>query len=507
MSPFVKLLTCSCLFTLLILPAFAQVPETIGYQGILTGSDGNPIRDGDYEITFILYDAAEDGNALWKESQSVQVVNGIFSTLLGTVESLSNIPFDQPYWLGIALESDPEMRPRIALAAAPYALNTRVRSSNGEGLTLPFEATVDATLAFAISNTGVALRGITTGSGPAVFGVARQTGIGLYGSAMGSGTAVLGVNEGTGEAGSFVISADGNDSNALRANTSGTGNAGSFTHFGAEGSAGVFTGTNSNSSSPTVYVTSSTEVLAIPALQVEPTGRGTGGSFEINNPNNPAPALVGTHQGNGIAVQGSTIGSGFNAVGVWALASNGSDALPLRVTQNGSGEDIAIFQFAGTNVARIDQTGKGFFNGGTQTGGADVAELFSVEGHPSQYQPGDVLSISTATDRAVTRSSTPYSTLIAGVYATKPGLVLTERTLGESTDDLVPMGVVGVIPTRVSGENGPIRRGDLLVSSTIPGHAMKGTDKTRMLGAILGKALEDFNEAGTGTIKVLVNVK
>jgi len=36
---------------------------------------------------------------------------------------------------------------------------------------------------------------------------------------------------------------------------------------------------------------------------------------------------------------------------------------------------------------------------------------------------------------------------------------------------------------------------------------MKGTDRKRMLGAIIGKALEDFTGSGTGSIKVLVNVK
>ena len=466
------------------------------------------MANGRYEITFILYDAAENGDALWKELQTVEVINGVFSTLLGTVESLSPVPFDAPYWLGITLDGGQEMKPRIALAASPYALNTRGGSSTGEVFTLPYNGTVDNVYGIFVTNTtGVAVLGNTEGTGPAIRGNATEDGIGLLGEAQGAGTGVLGVNVGTGEAGSFTILAENNSSNALRATTSGTGNVGSFVHSGASGSAGSFISSVTTNASPTVSITSATDVLAVPALKVEPTGRGTGGSFEINNTANGAPALAGTHRGNGVAIQGSTNGSGFNAVGVWAQASGGSDGLPLRVTQNGSGSDVALFQFAGTNVARIDNTGRGYFNGGTQSSGADVAELFAVEGMPTQYKPGDVLSISTNADRTVTRSSTPYSTLIAGVYATKPGLVLTERALGEATDDLVPMGIVGVIPTHVSTENGPIRRGDLLVSSSTPGHAMKGTDTSRMLGAILGKALENFEGTGTGVIKVLVNVK
>jgi hypothetical protein len=36
---------------------------------------------------------------------------------------------------------------------------------------------------------------------------------------------------------------------------------------------------------------------------------------------------------------------------------------------------------------------------------------------------------------------------------------------------------------------------------------LKGTNKNRMLGAVIGKTLENFDEEGTGIIKVLVNVK
>ena len=70
----------------------------------------------------------------------------------------------------------------------------------------------------------------------------------------------------------------------------------------------------------------------------------------------------------------------------------------------------------------------------------------------------------------------------------------------------IPMAVVGIVPTKVSTENGPIERGDLLVASSTPGYAMKGTDRSRMLGAVIGKALEPLDE-GKGVIEVLVTVR
>jgi hypothetical protein len=70
----------------------------------------------------------------------------------------------------------------------------------------------------------------------------------------------------------------------------------------------------------------------------------------------------------------------------------------------------------------------------------------------------------------------------------------------------VPLAVVGIVPCKVSAGNGPIRIGDLLVTAATPGHAMKGTDRNRMLGAIVGKALEPLRD-GTGVIQVLVTLQ
>jgi hypothetical protein len=103
-------------------------------------------------------------------------------------------------------------------------------------------------------------------------------------------------------------------------------------------------------------------------------------------------------------------------------------------------------------------------------------------------------------------SSDAYSTRVVGVYATKPGVLLSERDVDADHSDMVPMGVVGVIPTKVSGENGPIRRGDLLVTSSRAGHAMRAGDNPPV-GSVIGKALENFDGESTGMIKVLVNVK
>jgi hypothetical protein len=107
----------------------------------------------------------------------------------------------------------------------------------------------------------------------------------------------------------------------------------------------------------------------------------------------------------------------------------------------------------------------------------------------------------------VEKSQSPYSTLAAGVYATKPGVLLSE--FGEDGDlsSQVPLAIVGVVPTKVTDENGPIRRGDLLVTSSTKGHAMKADPSKLGFGMVIGKALENFEYRGEGMIEVLVNVK
>lgn len=157
--------------------------------------------------------------------------------------------------------------------------------------------------------------------------------------------------------------------------------------------------------------------------------------------------------------------------------------------------------------ARIDSSGKGFFDGGTQTGGADFAESVSITGVKNNYEPGDVLVIDTNSDRQFTVTKTPYSTLVAGIYSTKPGVTATPHTSEDPRLAAeIPVAIVGIVPCKVTNENGPIARGDLLVTSSMPGYAMRGSDRTLLPGAVVGKALQPFS--GTeGKIEVLVTLR
>ncbi len=101
--------------------AYSQSPKTMSFQGVLTDNNGESISDGSYSLNFTLYDDASGGTLLWEEDITTEVSDGIFSVILGRSESL-DLPFDQPYWLGIAVDGGVELSPRTVLTAAPYSL-------------------------------------------------------------------------------------------------------------------------------------------------------------------------------------------------------------------------------------------------------------------------------------------------------------------------------------------------------------------------------------------------
>jgi hypothetical protein len=111
----------------IILPiaAAAQIPRTISYQGVLADAAGNPKPDGDYAFIFRLYETSNGGNAIWSETKTLSVKRGLFSSALGDQTAFgANVKFDKPYWLGVQVGNEPELRDRIALGASAYSLNS-----------------------------------------------------------------------------------------------------------------------------------------------------------------------------------------------------------------------------------------------------------------------------------------------------------------------------------------------------------------------------------------------
>ena len=246
------------------------------------------------------------------------------------------------------------------------------------------------------------------------------------------------------------------------------------------------------------------------ALDSEGGGYGVIGSVAATSGVGGGGGVIGTTQlttGFTSGVRGEAYGTSGGSVAVYGEAFSADGSAGLFINRaNGTLLTGAVGSSA-TNVFRVDGNGTVFADGGFQPGGADFAESMAVTGDRSKYGAGDLLVIDPTANRRLILAQHPYSTLVAGIYSTKPGVLGSTRKLDEAVpSDEVPLGVVGIVPCKVTTENGPIQVGDLLVTSSNPGHAMKGTDRARMLGAVVGKALEPLRQ-GTGVVQVLVTLQ
>jgi hypothetical protein len=75
--------------------------------------------------------------------------------------------------------------------------------------------------------------------------------------------------------------------------------------------------------------------------------------------------------------------------------------------------------------------------------GGDYAEAVEAAGSKKAYEPGDVLVITDGTDGDVMKSGEPYATTVAGIFATKPGVIGRREALPKDGEE-VPMAMVGI---------------------------------------------------------------
>ena len=126
---------------------------------------------------------------------------------------------------------------------------------------------------------------------------------------------------------------------------------------------------------------------------------------------------------------------------------------------------------------------------------ADVAEWVPIS---EPVEPGDVVELDPLNPGSYRLSSTACSPSVAGVIATEPGMILGES---EANAQRAVLALIGIVPVKVTDEGGRILPGDLLVTSSTPGHAMRWDGKGSC--AFVGKALEPMTDP-RGLILVLL---
>ena len=129
-------------------------------------------------------------------------------------------------------------------------------------------------------------------------------------------------------------------------------------------------------------------------------------------------------------------------------------------------------------------------DGAVNANAFDLAELYHVTG---TYDIGDVLTLySSSTATVQTSPGIPYDSKVIGVVSENPGFLL---GWGEGAK----VALTGRVPVKISMNNGSIQVGDALVSSDVPGYAMKATKP----GMVLGYALE--SSSATGTVEIFLS--
>lgn len=180
----------------------------------------------------------------------------------------------------------------------------------------------------------------------------------------------------------------------------------------------------------------------------------------------------------------SVIGSG--SVGGTFTATN-------NITVNAANNPVAVVNGGTSGVGNIGALGATFntaYIKSTSAQYADLAEKYTTD---QDYAPGTVLVFGGSAE--VTQSTTSHDTAVAGVVSTNPAHLMNDTAIG------IAVALTGRVPCRVQG---PINKGDLVVTSSVPGVAQRLDETLWRPGCVIGKSLEQINYDSIVTIEVVV---
>lgn len=167
----------------------------------------------------------------------------------------------------------------------------------------------------------------------------------------------------------------------------------------------------------------------------------------------------------------------------------GTVAVDSTVIRTTGGQTIS-----GTLTATGNITAPYFVGVATSAQYADLAERYEAD---DIYDPATVMMF--GGDKELTISNVYGTHRVAGVLSSKPGFKMNSVAGNDDTHPYLALN--GRVPCKVIG---PIKKGDLLVSSAVVGHAI--SDNNAAAGTIIGKALGDYLDTVPGVIEIYVNL-
>jgi hypothetical protein len=207
-----------------------------------------------------------------------------------------------------------------------------------------------------------------------------------------------------------------------------------------------------------------------------------------------------------------TVSSGTQNAGVHAVSTAFNGNGLIAEANNGTAA-YAVWGKSSTGFAGLFD-GKVQVNGGMSahfvqiTGGSDLSEKFEVRGEKSEIEPGMVVAIDPVNPGKLAVSARAYDRRVVGILSgaggVAPGMLMGQA--GTLADGAHPVALSGRVYVWADASNGPIEAGDLLTSSSVPGHAMKVKNHSKAQGAILGKAMTGLDK-GRGLVLVLVTLQ
>jgi hypothetical protein len=471
-----------------------QAPEValgtgFTYQGQLKKNNA-PVNDNNCSMTFSLWDLPSNGlkSGVDQVISPVAVVNGLFTVVLNGVNAFGASAFTgQDRWLQAAVQcagdGSPVTLSRQRLTAAPYALFSAA----------PWVSSVSG-LTYNAGNVGI---GTTT---PAhhfsIFGGPLWTSNSWSGALEFSNGSALGWQA---NAGGYHFGL-GQSTGGLyffhtASNPGTTASPAIYDMIIADGG-NVAIGTNSPLARLHVKATSgdTARFESDRGPNISVIHYGTNGDWYIRSASSSGNVILQDTGGN-VGIGTTTPSAKFfvrgtsaftdtfvveNSVGIPGLVVRDDRTVAITSLFNSSTTHACYYgsynfsacSSAAEYVPTIDD-GSGF---------AEAADVVSIA--PNVANPYD----DEHSPFVVTKSNKPCDDNLLG-YIVNPESGADGKKLNEH---YLPLAIYGYFPAKVTLENGAIRRGDALTSSSKPGYGMKATQACK----IIGYALEDADEDG-----------
>ena len=184
---------------------------------------------------------------------------------------------------------------------------------------------------------------------------------------------------------------------------------------------------------------------------------------------------------------GLTYTSGVLAVGAGNYITVAADSVAVDATTTATASKVVARDASGDVYANI------FSGTATSARYADLAERYEAD---AILEPGTVVCFGGT--KEITACDHPNDHAVAGVVSTDPAYMMNSAAGNNDTHPYIAL--TGRVPVKVVG---PVAKGDLLVASSVKGHAM--ANNGAKAGTIIGKAIGSI-DSGEGVVEALINL-